>query len=429
MPNQKIFCNTPWYELHIYWDGSLGICCQEAHKLYSSGNYNIATTSIAEWFNSEPVKNFRKQVLGDIQVSACERCMLEERYGSNSRRIKSNQKSAIFTKSAFDQSFEQSPGKKYFIESGLTTTHPIDLHIDLGNYCNLACKMCNSSASSTIASQEVRWGIESSRQYLGTDWTKDQQVWDRFKQQLLSIPGLNNLHFMGGETLLTDKFEDLVDTMIDAQYFDICFSFVTNGTIYRPALMEKLSKFRRVGIEISIEALDEHNAYQRQGTNTNKVLDNIEKFLSHCNNDSVTVTLRPAVSALTIGYFPDLLRYALKKKLLIKSLLVYHPKFLSAEILPDDVKQVYLAKYKDIAKDINEQKLADYNASDPHNYLLIVQEQINECIETLSSPRSENSAILLDQLVKHCKKWDQVYNLDARKLYPEWREFLNLYGY
>ena len=34
MTDKNIFCNSPWYELHIYWDGSLGFCCQEAHKLY-----------------------------------------------------------------------------------------------------------------------------------------------------------------------------------------------------------------------------------------------------------------------------------------------------------------------------------------------------------------------------------------------------------
>ena len=98
MPDQKIFCNTPWYELHIYWDGSLGICCQEDHKLYSSGEqYNIACMSIADWFNSEPVRNFRQQILGDTPVSACRRGYHEEQLGANSRRLRSNQKSAIFT--------------------------------------------------------------------------------------------------------------------------------------------------------------------------------------------------------------------------------------------------------------------------------------------------------------------------------------------
>jgi organic radical activating enzyme len=428
--NQKIFCNTPWYELHIYWDGSLGICCQEAHKLYNSGNYNIATMSIAEWFNSEPVRKFRQQILGNNTVSACARCTLEEQHNTSSRRIRSNQKSVIFTRSAFDHSFEQSPGRKHFVESGLTTTQPIDLHIDLGNYCNLACKMCNAQASSVIASQEVQWGIASSRQYLGTDWTKNQQVWDDFKQQLLNIPNLNNIHFMGGETLLTDRVEDLVDTMLAAQRFDICFSFVTNGTVLRPQLINKLSKFRRVGIEISIETIDEHNAYQRQGTDTKAVLRNIDQYQQLCNGTSITVTLRPAPSALTIGYYPSLLKYALDKKLVIKSNLCYEPEFLYAGVLPDNIKALYLGKYQQLLSEIESVKdQIDYNTSDPNNYQLIVKEQAESCKSILQSPAPDNADQLLKQLVEHCRKWDQVYNMDARTLYPEWQELLDRHGY
>jgi hypothetical protein len=141
--------------------------------------------SIQDWFNSEPVRRFRTNILQNQRLSECTRCYLEEDHGGNSRRLKSNQKSVIFTRSAFQSSFEQSPGYNHFAHSALndgqTHTHPIDMHIDLGNYCNLACKMCKPEASSTIAAQQVRWGIESSRQFLGTDWTRDEQVWASFK--------------------------------------------------------------------------------------------------------------------------------------------------------------------------------------------------------------------------------------------------------
>ena len=273
-PDKNIFCNTPWYEIQIYWDGSFGICCQEDHKLYdpADSQYNIARMSILDWFDSEPARQFRIKVLGKKSVSACHRCYVEESHDGMSRRLRSNQKSVIFTRAAFYDSFDQSPGYRQFLYSdwyhGKTLTHPIDIHVDLGNFCNLACKMCNPRASSTIASQHIKWGIESSRQYLGTDWTRDQTVWNSFKSQLLEIPDLNNIHFMGGETLLTDRFEDLVDTMLAAGRTELCFSFVTNGTVFKPTLIQKLQKFRKVGIEVSIESLTAHNAYQRQGTDT-----------------------------------------------------------------------------------------------------------------------------------------------------------------
>lgn len=426
MPNKNIFCNTPWYELHIYWDGSLGICCQEDHKLYSGNSYNIATTSIAEWFNSDPVKRFRQRILRSTPLSECRRCYHEEAQGGMSRRIRSNQKSVIFTQ-AFDDSFEQSPGRKHFDIAGTTDTHPIDIHIDLGNYCNLACKMCSPRASSRIASQVVKWGDRSAEPYLGTDWTRDQTVWDSFKQQLLDIPGLNNIHFMGGETLLTDRFEDLVDWLTEHQRFETCLSFVTNGTVYKPGLMSKLQRFKRVGIEISIETVDEHNAYQRQGTDTSVVLKHIDYYIALGNN--IEVCLRPAVSALTIGYHVGLIEYALGKKIPIKSLLVSNPRFLDAEILPQNVKLQYLQQYVPLINQLSMYQGQDYNAMDPNEFKRNLAQQLETCVTILSTPSPRDAETQLSAMVDHCRKWDQVYQLDARKLYPELAEIWDRYAY
>ena len=435
-PNKNVFCNTPWYELHIYQDGSLGICCQESHKLYNETDiqYNIATMSISEWFNSEPVRKFRTNILGDRRLTECTRCYLEEDHDGNSRRLKGNQKSIIFTRTAFDASVKQSPGYQHFLNSaennGLTITHPVDLHIDLGNYCNLACKMCNEKASSTIASQNVKWGIISSKKYLGTDWTRDEVVWNNFKNQLLEIPNLNNIHFMGGETLLTSRFEDFVDTMIEHKRFELCFSFVTNGTTFRPDLVDKLSKFKRVGFEISIETIDDHNAYQRQGTDTQLVLKNISRYLEKCNGTSITIAIRPAPSLLSIGYYIGLLQYALDNKFIVKSNIVHGPRQLSAEILPDSVKQIYKIKYQEFLSQFNDVIVdTDYNASDPNNYKLAIKEQAMLCLSILETPAPLDSKDQLEKMVRHCEKWDKVYGYNAKELYPEFAEILDRYDY
>lgn len=435
MANKKIFCNSPWYELHIYWDGSLGICCQEDHKLYTTDqHYNIATTTIKDWYNSAPVQQFRQALLGNDSATACSRCYQDEAMGANSRRIKSNQKSVIFTHSAFEESFKQSPGHKHFEisqqQQGYSPTYPIDLHIDLGNYCNLACKMCNAQASSTIASQQVKWGIDSSRQYLGTDWTRNSTTWNNFLRQLLELPALNNIHFMGGETLLTDRFEQLVDFFVQHKRFEVCFSFVTNGTVFKPNLIDKLKQFRRVGIEVSIETIDEHNAYQRQGTDTATVLQNIQQYRQWCNGSSITVALRPAPSALTTGYHVDLLQYAMDHDMIIKSNQVYSPSFLNVGVLPKLVKQLYVDRYTKFLDTLPANSVSrDYNASDPNNCVAVIREHAEACVNALIAPDPKNQLQLQADLVAHCQRWDQVYKLDARELYPEWKELLSQHDY
>lgn len=387
-----------------------------------------------EWFNSEPVRNFRNSILGSSKVSQCSRCYSEEDHGGNSRRFKSNQKSVIFTRTAFNDSFPQSPGYKHFSYSadhdGYSTRHPIDLHIDLGNFCNLACKMCGPEASSTIASQQVKWGIESSRSYLGTDWTKDQSVWNDFKQQLLEIPQLTNLHFMGGETLLTPRMEDLVDTMIEHEKFDLCFSFVSNGTVFKPDLLNKLKRFRRVGIEVSIETLDARNSYTRQGTDTAQVLENIQLYLDYCNNSSITLTLRPAISLLTIGSYVGLLQYALDRELIVKGLICQTPRFLSVEILPSEIKQLYRPQFETFLESIEDVEIGgDYNASDPHNYKKTIKEQAELCLNLLKTATPPDSDQQLELMTRHCERWDRVYGHDAMLLFPELQNILSQHTY
>jgi uncharacterized Fe-S cluster-containing radical SAM superfamily protein len=435
LTNKNIFCNAPWYELQIYWDGSLGFCCQEDHQLYPDNQkqqYNIARMSIQEWVDSEPMRRARQMMFEDTRNSVCRRCYNEESVGESSRRHRCNQKSVIFTKTNFKESYKQSPGYNIFESSRATGAYsglPIDLHIDLGNYCNLSCKMCRPQASSSIAVQYVKWGVPGSQEFVGSDWTKNEEVWQRVLGEIAGIPDLTNIHFMGGETLITPRFENFVDYMIEQGRTDLCFSFVTNGTSFNERLLNKLKKFRRVGIEVSIETVTEHNAYQRQGTDTQQVLANIQRYLTHCNGSSITLTARPAISLLTIGNYHTLLRYCYEHQLIVKALLVSTPKFLDVKVLPDAVRHSYTKHYKQLMEDLNLTLVdagVDYNESDPNQINRIIKNQIDQCVNLLAAPRADNADLLLDELVPFCRRWDDVHGYNAVELYPELaQEFLD----
>jgi len=432
--NKNVFCNSPWYEIHIYWDGSLGICCQESRKLHSDENtFNIKNLTLREWFNSTPVKNFRKTMLSDVRTDICYSCYREEDMGGTSRRHRTNQKSVIFTKTAFDGSYGQSPGYPHFKLSedtdGITDTAPIDLHIDLGNYCNLACKMCWSAASTRIATQYVKWGYKDHQQHLGNDWTKDTNTWNKFLNELLTIPKLKNIHFMGGETLLTARFEEFVDFMILHKRFDICFSFVTNGTTFNESLINKLKQFARVGIEISIETATKHNDYVRQGTDTIEVLKNIQRYKQHCDNSTVSVTLRPAISALTIGYYHTLLKYCLENQFLIKSLIVTDPKYLNPSVLPKTVRNSYKENYQKLLTELGDITTdVEYNESDSHNYRRSIKLQVEQILSLLDCTVVQQEE-LLKEMISMCKKWDNELNFNAVELYPELANEFKAHGY
>ena len=367
IPNKNIFCNTPWFELHIYWDGTFGACCQENHTIYSTDEkhiYNIKNMSITEWMNSMPMRKTRMQMFGDKELSICHRCQLEQNTGGTSRRHKSNAKSAIFTKQNFDKSFEQSPHAESFQRShennGYLNTYPIDMHIDLGNHCNLACKMCNPLASSKIANQYQKWGMELTHSKndmkndtgkILIDWTRDDDVWHKTCEEISSFKNLNNVHFMGGEPMLAKRFVDFCDFMIQQDATDFGLSFVTNGTIINYDLLERLKKFkRRVGIEISIETCTNHNDYIRQGTDTAEVLKNIDIIKLICQENNWDITIRPTVSILSVGNYHTLLQYCLDNELLIKSLCADFPTYINIRNLPKDIANQYVKVYEKFLK-------------------------------------------------------------------------------
>lgn len=392
--------------------------------------------SIREWMDSDPMRQARLSMFGDKKNSFCSRCYIEEDHSTSSRRYRSNQKSVIFTRTNFADSYLQSPGYDKFEKSrcnhGAYDGMPIDLHIDLGNYCNLTCKMCDPRASSSIAFQYKKWGIKGAMDYIGTDWTRDEEVWFRVLDELAGIQQLRNVHFMGGETLITKRFEDFVDFMIARDRYDINFSFVTNGTTFNSELLEKLIRFQRIGIEISIETVTEHNAYQRQGTNTKKVIENINRYLDYCNGDRVTLTARPAISLLTIGNYPTLLEFCLGKNLMVKSLLCYTPAYLDAKILPSKIKNLYLDRYQEFLLKhdlIDIDPSIDYNESDPNQLRRIIKNQIIQCQTVLKANQPHDSQQRLAELVSWCRRWDDIHGYDARRLYPEFQDILDEHGY
>jgi hypothetical protein len=125
-----------------------------------------------------------------------------------------------------------------------------------------------------------------------------------------------------------------------------------------------------------------------------------------------------------------MLQYALQQKLLVKSLLVTRPAFLHVDILPAAIKLQYLTQYKEILQQLGKNTNGlDYNASDPNNYQHMIREQAQACVNLLSTPVPDNLDQLHSQLVAHCRKWDQVYNYNARQLYPELAEIWDRYDY
>ena len=430
MAHPKIFCNVPWTNTHIYWDGSFGVCCSENHKPYSEDQeFNLKNITVQEWCNSDPMKQIRSQILGDIPLTNCQHCYKQEQSGHESRRIKENFKSVIFTEKAFTKSYEQSHWYERFesAKDFQDQEYPIDWHVDLGNECNLSCKMCNPNASSQIASKFKKWNIAFQER---PNWTNSEFAWQNFIKSIDSAR-LKRLHFMGGEPMLSKRLKNIIDYLISKKRTNTSISFVTNGTILDLELVEKLFKFKSFDIEISLESIYKNNDYIRQGSDVDKILNNI-LVLKKLQNDKFHVVLRTVPQLLSINNYDKLILWAWENKLSIQSIILNNPAILAVNVLPKELRQSFVQNYEQAKSLILENKSEINTITTGRDTSRLDIQLARECdsmINLLQAEQPKNIKMLKKDLSSWLTRWDKEFNLNAYEFYPEYKEFLDNIGY
>lgn len=426
MANQKIFCAVPWHNTHLYWDGTYGACCSEQQKPIGA-HKNINTTSLVEWYSGDTMQHFRQRILGDTPLPECAGCYYEEAHGHQSRRIKENYKVAIFTEQAFDKSFDQSPWNKRFTAN--TDKLPIDWHIDFGNECNLACKMCFPSASSKIALHYQQWNIPYKK---NTNWINDTESWNQFLKNVQTVPGLHRIHVMGGEPTINKKFLEFVEWLVEKNLTHLSLSFVTNGTVINHRLIDNLKKFKRVDIEVSVEATEDNNHYIRQGSNTVEVWKNIE-YLHRLQSDTLSLVLRSVPQLLNINNYHMYILRAFELGVSIQSIPLLQPSYLAIAVLPANIRQSFKHNYNQVKeKIINSIENSFSTISVGRDTSRLEQQLARECdtiLGFLDAAEPNNVDQLRKELIEWLLRWDRTYNLDARTIYPEYHDFLVANGY
>jgi len=431
MANQKIFCAVPWTNHHFYWDGTYGVCSSERQRPRQQSNLN--NTSLVQWYDSESMRDFRRRIQGNEQLPECASCYQEEADGHQSRRIKENYKLGIFTEhteNTFQQSFVQSEWHAKFNTEGTTDLLPVDWHIDLGNECNFACKMCIPEASSKIASAYNLWNIEYNKK---PNWVNNDASWQQLLENLTIVKQrLNRVHIIGGEPLVNKKFYQLIDWLLENNFNHISVSVVTNGTNVTQEIVNKLKQFRLVHFEISAESVGKTNDYIRQGCEYNKLWETID-FLSKQQSDNFQLVLRSAPQLLSVNDYYEYILKAYELRLAITSVPLTYPKHMAINILPWDIRQSLKQHYEktlSTIEDNNETKLQTIAIGrDTSRLAQLLARECRAIITMLDSPTPDDADGLRYKLVEWMQRWDTKYNFNAIEFYPEYEQFFRHYGY
>jgi MoaA/NifB/PqqE/SkfB family radical SAM enzyme len=323
----ETFCILPWMHLATNASGNLRVCCNSTpgknFVTKPDGTpYKLFRDNLEEAWSSEVYQTIRKQMLAGERPEMCQRCFREEDVGIKSARQAWNDK---WTES-----------KEYTLDAPFDIKY-VDLR--LGNLCNLKCRMCNPYSSNMWVKE---WHLvedalsESEYDRLSNmTWPEREKTWEN----LYSIAHtVEEIYLTGGEPTIIKEQHKLLDYFIErGTAKDIRLKYNTNLTNVPQHLLDKWSKFKRVQLNCSIDAVGDLDRYIRYPSTWDKIKENFEKVrtVERCN-----VEIHCTVQMYNILKLNELIEWALPYNHKIYFNILNHPEYLNIRVLPENLKQL-----------------------------------------------------------------------------------------
>lgn len=428
------FCSSPWFHARLTYNGLYESC------RWAKNPARAAAVSILEFYNSTQMQSLREQLLQGKKPAHCDSCYYEESFGKLSARQRQLNKSAINLEE-FELTTRSSPHYKHFKYSlenhGLSDLAPVDLQIDLGNTCNSACIMCHPVASSRLEADYQKLNqinpdlFKKLEPYI--PWTKDPERVEQFVAELATIPNLQYIHFLGGETLYDPAFYTICNKLIEHGLADrIIIGTTTNGTVYNDRIEEYIQCFKQFHLGISIESVTKLNDYIRWPGEIGSILPNINRFLTlRDSNPGFHVSLRITPNVFSAYEIDKLFVYMIENKVIAESCNILHdPACLRIELLPEDIRQEIKIKIKNVIDyyGLTKQHVVNVRRDDlveqvTANVILDYYKFICDYTQPANSDQSRFD------LVKFLKAFESIRQNSILDHVPRYKEFLQSFGY
>lgn len=430
------FCSSPWFHLRLTYSGNFEFC-RWAKSI--NGKDNIRNTSIMQYYNGAEMTQLRGALLDGEEVEACASCYYEDKFDKLSGRRRQLLKSAINVND-FELTTRSSPHYDKFLYSSINNGHsnhyPTDLQIDLGNICNSACIMCDPKSSSLLTQDYKKLfkinPVQFSSPVLRESWTRDPIVLNRVVDEIVNIPNLKYIHFLGGETLYDPAFYVICERLISAGVAkDIIVGTTTNGTLYDERIEYLIKQFKEFHLGISIESVTKLNDYIRYPGKIDNIKNNINRFLELRNNSKLYVSLRITPNVFTISEIDLMFEYMIKNNVIAESCNILHsPRWLRIELLPENIRLDTIARL---------QNLIDRHGLEKHNTTnirrsdiipMVIADTVIDYYTLLKNYEPLHDANVLGiQLVSFLKSFETLRENTILDYAPRYAEFLQHNGY
>ena len=377
-----IECKNLTNGFRIATSGAYFACCHTFNNPFKdeNGNEMLASThSIEEGLKSPTRLKMLDDFKNDIKHPACVVCWSAEDAGFVSKRQRDNET----YKTILEFYPERKDSDLFFLE------------LNLGNTCNLACRICHISASSKwkdfhhVTETDV---TEERLDYYVDKYSKafrdNSIVWE----ELMSIlPEVRSLDIYGGEPMLMKKQWEILEMSVKLGYSKKQqMSFNTNGTIINEKYIDILSSFAQCRIGFSIDGVGKRFNYLRHFGKWDVVSENINIWQNKVKlipDNKIIFEVCCTISMLNVLYVFEMVDFVVENHLKLMIAFVYNPRHLHIGYMPEKCKKLILEKLE-AEYDLRISQINDDTTIDDSEkqYRWDVMRQAHKVINTLKLP-------------------------------------------
>lgn len=333
----KTFCMFPWLHLNVTPRGDVYPCCSSD---YTEPFDNVKNNSLENIFNSEKMKQLRKNMLSETPSSICTYCYKHEETSPFSFRK--------YSLEHFGKDFDQLVTQTQ--TDGTVSDFKMKyFDVRFSNICNMKCRTCGAEFSSQWAQEMKQHDNVDSNYRIINHADETGKLLDEIKNQ---IPNIELAYFAGGEPLITDEHYQILEEMISqGKNKQITLRYNTNMSNFKYKkhnILDLWSRFKRVEISASIDHYGDRAEYIRHGTNWAIVESNLKSIR---DLDYIDYQYNTVLSVFNYATLDDFFQYLIDKDLLRKKdmISIYRaltPDYYTATILPDNIKNTASNKLK-----------------------------------------------------------------------------------
>lgn len=298
-PNYKDnLCPLPWVELSANADTTLRVCCNTYHGGLVKDDEDKSTSitsdeSLVEIYNKKTHREIRQAMIRGERPEFCNSCYDRENYGGYSTR---QSYYSQFQHLVNDLVGKTNPDGSIDVKN--IKLRRIDLA--LSNLCNLKCRMCSPSCSSSLKTEFDDLGLgyyKEEHLAASTQWRMNpgfKMIYEHHCEHLQEILTT------GGEPFISKEHRDILRILKSKNiHSNIKLSYHTSLTILPDELIELWKGFKSVHINLSLEGVREVNDYARYPSRWNDIVRNLKILMDLRDQINLKLVVHSCIQALT----------------------------------------------------------------------------------------------------------------------------------